>query len=120
MGYYLDIKKNEILPCATTWMDLEDITFCKTNQGETNTLLSLMWNLKNKQTNNECNKTNRLTDTENKLAVTNSEMQWGINRYTLLNIKQINSKVLLYSTGNYIQYLVITYNGKESEKYTYN
>ena len=26
------------------------------------------------------------------------------------------NKVLLYSTGNYIQYLVITYNGKESEK----
>ena len=25
-------------------------------------------------------------------------------------------KFLLYSTGNYIQYLVITYNGKESEK----
>ena len=25
-------------------------------------------------------------------------------------------KDLLYSTGNYIQYLVITYNGKESEK----
>ena len=27
-----------------------------------------------------------------------------------------NNKDLLYSTGNYIQYLVITYNGKESEK----
>ena len=27
-----------------------------------------------------------------------------------------NNKVLLYSTGNYIQFLVITYNGKESEK----
>ena len=43
--------------------------------------------------------------------------------YTLLYIKQINNKVLLYSTGNYIQYLVITYNGKESEKeyrYVYN
>ena len=29
---------------------------------------------------------------------------------------------LLYSTGNYIEYLVITYNGKESEEesiYTY-
>ena len=25
-------------------------------------------------------------------------------------------KQLLYSTGNYTQYLVITYNGKESEK----
>ena len=29
---------------------------------------------------------------------------------------KINNKDLLYSTGNYIQYLVITYNGKESEK----
>ena len=28
----------------------------------------------------------------------------------------INSKVLLYSTGDYRQYLVITYEGKESEK----
>ena len=26
------------------------------------------------------------------------------------------NKGLLYSTGNYIQYSVITYNGKESEK----
>ena len=32
---------------------------------------------------------------------------------------QINNKDLLYSTGNYIQYFVITYNGKESEKYIY-
>ena len=39
----------------------------------------------------------------------------GINRYTLLYIKYISNKDLLYSTGNYIQYLVITYNGKESE-----
>ena len=26
------------------------------------------------------------------------------------------NKVLLYNTGNYIEYLVVTYNGKESEK----
>ena len=26
------------------------------------------------------------------------------------------TKALLYSTGNYTQYLVITYNGKESER----
>ena len=38
--------------------------------------------------------------------------EFGINRYTLLYIKQIN-KSLLYSTGNYIQY---NYNRKESEK----
>ena len=42
--------------------------------------------------------------------------RFKVSRYTLLYIKQINSKVLLNSTGNYIQYLVITYNGKESEK----
>ena len=28
----------------------------------------------------------------------------------------MTNKDLLYSTGNYIQYLVIIYNGKESEK----
>ena len=32
---------------------------------------------------------------------------------TTTNIKQINNKGLLYSTGNYIQYLITTYNGKE-------
>ena len=40
----------------------------------------------------------------------------GINVYTLLFIKQINNKGLLYSTGRYIQYLIITYNAKKSEK----
>ena len=31
-------------------------------------------------------------------------------------IYKINNKDLLYSPGNYTQYLVITYNTKESEK----
>ena len=34
----------------------------------------------------------------------------------LLSIGWINNKVLLYSTGNYIQYPVINHNGKEYEK----
>ena len=37
--------------------------------------------------------------------------EYGIKRYKLLYIKQRSNKDLLYSTGNYIQYLVITYNG---------
>ena len=43
---------------------------------------------------------------------------WGteINIYTLLYIKQITHKNLLYSTGNSIQYSVLTYMGKESKK----
>ena len=31
-------------------------------------------------------------------------------------MKWITNKVLLYSTGSYLQYLIITYNGKESEE----
>ena len=46
----------------------------------------------------------------------------GISRYKLLYVKQINDKDLLFSTGNYTQYFVITYKRKESEKniYMYN
>ena len=39
-----------------------------------------------------------------------------INVKTLPYIKQITNKDLLYSTGNYTQYFVVTYKGKESEK----
>ena len=58
----------------------------------------------------------------NKLMVTKGErggginQEFGINIYTLLYIKQTNNKDPLYSTGNYIQNLIINYNGKESEK----
>ena len=52
-------------------------------------------------------------------------MDWtfGISRCKLLYIECINNKVLLYSTGNYIQYPVINHNGKEHGKecvYMYN
>ena len=39
--------------------------------------------------------------------------------YTLLYVKYINNKDLLYSTGKCVQYLVINYNGKESENIIY-
>ena len=51
------------------------------------------------------------------------DWQFGISRCKLLNVEWINKKVLLYSTGNYIQHPVINYNGKEYEKvhvYIYN
>ena len=46
------------------------------------------------------------------------QMKWelGISRYELLYIGWINNKVLLCSTGNYIQYLMINHNGKEYKK----
>ena len=41
-------------------------------------------------------------------------MDWnfGISRFKLLHIEQINDKVLLHSTGKYIQYPVINHKGK--------
>ena len=36
MEYYLAIKKSEILPFATTWMELEGIMLSKISQRKTN------------------------------------------------------------------------------------
>ena len=40
----------------------------------------------------------------------------GINKCTLLYVRQTTNRDLLYSTGNFTQYSVIIYKGKESEK----
>ena len=44
------------------------------------------------------------------------DWEFGISRCKLVHIGWINNKVLLYSTGNYIQYPVINHNGKEYEQ----
>ena len=38
MEYYSAIKKNEILPFATTWMELEGIMLSEISQTKTNTV----------------------------------------------------------------------------------
>ena len=97
MQYYSAIKKNEIMPFATTWMDLEIITLSEVNQRKTNIMWyhlyveSEIWYkwtyLQNR---------NRLTDIENKFMVTKGEREGGINwefgisRYKLLYIKLIS------------------------------
>ena len=57
MKYYSARKKNEIMPFATTWMDLENITLSKVSQKEKDkyhmiryditykTNITYMWNL---------------------------------------------------------------------------
>ena len=46
--------KNEILPCASTWMDLEDIVLSITNgKRQISPDLIYMWNLKSKTKQNE-------------------------------------------------------------------
>ena len=64
---------------------------------------------------------NTVTDIENKPMVTSWEKggeinkEIGIDIYTLLYIKQIANRNLLYSTENSTQYSVIPYMGNESK-----
>ena len=56
MEYYSAIKKNEILPFTTTWIDLESIMLREISQMEKDKcrMISLMmWNLKKTKTNEQ-------------------------------------------------------------------
>ena len=126
MQYYSAIKKNKIMPSAATWMQLEIIILSVVSQEKTNILCyrlhveSKIWHkwtyLQNR---------NRLRHREQTGGCQGEGgrggMEWevGISRCQLLYIGWINNKVLLYSTGNYIQYPVINHNGKEYEKEWY-
>ena len=48
----------------------------------------------------------KISTSKNNKGLGRRNKEFGISRYKLLYIKQINNKVLLYSTGNYIQYLL--------------
>ena len=52
MEYYSAIKKNEILPFAPTWMDLENFMLSEISQRQILYDITYMWNLKNNTT--EC------------------------------------------------------------------
>ena len=43
------------------------------------------------------------------------DWEFGVGRCKLLQMEWISNKVLLYCSGNYIQYSVINHNGKEYE-----
>ena len=44
--YYSAIKRNEIMPFAATWMDLEIITLSEVSQRQISYDIIYMWNLK--------------------------------------------------------------------------
>ena len=46
MEYYSAIKKNEIMPFAATWMDLEIIILSEVSQRQISYDIIYMWNLK--------------------------------------------------------------------------
>ena len=104
---------------SATWMDLEIVILSEISQTEEKYYVNLlnilnipyMWNLKRNDLNESIYKTE--TDSESELMVARRiEMgggivrKFGIDMYTLLYLKQITNKVLLYSTGNSAQWYV--------------
>ena len=123
MEYYSAIKKKEIMPFATMWMDLEIVILSEGSQRKTN----IIWYCLHEKSKKRYKWTylqnrSRLTDIENRLVIAKGkgggggmDQEFGISRCKLLYIDWINNKVLPYSTGNDIQYPVINHNGKEKK-----
>ena len=105
------------MPSAAIWMQLEIIILSEGRKRQTLydlTYVGHKWNLTMKQKQNQ--------DAENRLLAANGvscgkgrDKESGISRCKLVYTGLIN-KLLLYSTGNYIQYPVINHTGKEYKK----
>ena len=102
---------------AATWMQLEIITLNEVIKRKTNTKLYhlySMWNL-NYNTNKPTYETETESQTERvdwwlprgERCWRGTEWEFGINRCKLVYIEQIDNYVLLYTTGNCVQYPVI-------------
>ena len=107
-GVVLGHKKNEMVPSAETWMDLENIILCEVRQ-----IYDIyMWNLKN-NTNQSIYKTEPILDIENKLTVTRRERDEGRDKFGMWDeqIQTITHKTdmkdLLY---NYREFYPISCN----------
>jgi len=66
MEYYSAIKKNGILPFATTWMNIEGVMLSEIEKDKYWRISLICGTLKK---NNSNNKKNKLKDTENRLVV---------------------------------------------------
>ena len=87
-----------------------DMTERLNNNNKSNNKITYVWNLKEQDTNELLYQTETDSQTENKPMVTKGEegeinLEFVINRYTLLYTRLINNKDLWHIIGNYIQCL---------------
>ena len=109
------------MPFAAMWMQLEIGILTKVSQKEKDKhhMISLTCRIQNMTHMNlfmKQKQTHRPQRTDLWLPRGREDWEFGISRYKLLHIGWINNRVLLYNTGNYIQYPIINQNGKEYEK----
>ena len=120
VAYYSALTKKEVISFAATWMELEVIKLSEVKSERVPHFITYMWNI-NYGTNELIYKTETDSQRENRpviakeVGVRDGLGVW-IGRCKLVNIGWINNKVLLHSTGNYIQCLEINHSGKEWEE----
>ena len=115
MEYHSAIKKNRMMPFAATSMQLEIIILCEVRRRKTKTMwyhLCVGFTTQHKWT----YLWNRNGGCQGGRGWEGMDWKFGVSRCKLSYIEWINNKVLLYGTGNYIQYHEISDNGKEYEK----
>ena len=117
-GILLSIKKNEIkLSFLATWMDLENITLSEVRKRNTkHSICDIYLHVESKVWHKWSYLWSR--DKENRLVVAKigewGGMDWGagISTCKLLYKEWINNKILLHSTGNYIENPITNHDGK--------
>ena len=101
------------MPSAATWMDLETVILREVREGQPLYDLTYMWNLKRNDTNEHRGQkqTHRLRERTYGCQAEGMIMAFGMDTYTLLNLRWITNKDLLSSTRNSDQCYVPTWMG---------
>ena len=114
-----------MMPFATTWTDLEIIILSEVSQKDKDKyqMISLICGIQNMTQMNTSTKQRQTHRHREQTCGCHKESggggmerEFAISRGKLVYRGCTNNKVLLYSTGNSIQYPVINQNGKEYEK----
>ena len=111
MEYHSVIKKNEPMPFAATWMNPEIIIFSEVSHKEKDKyhMILLINGIQNMTQMNLSMKHKRTHGEQTcRGGVEGFYKECGISRCKLLYIEWINNKVMLYRTGNHIQYSIIS------------
>ena len=103
-------KKNDMMPFAATWMELETLILSELSQKEKRQIpydITYIWNLIYGTNEPFHRKENHGLGEQTYGCPTGEEgsgMDWelGVNRCRLLPLEWISNKVLLCTTGNYI------------------
>ena len=106
--YYSAIKKNEIMPFAATWLELETLILSKSErERQIPYYITYIWNLMH-DTNDPFHRKKNSCSWRTELWLPRgrggSGMDWefGVNTCKLLPLEWITNEILLYSTMNYI------------------